>query len=61
MAADKRRLVGPGGAVFVPNVDEDTIQLRLASGEWSELPKPKAEPKPERSERAFAPRKSQDK
>lgn len=33
----KRRLVGPYGAVFVPNVDDDTIRVKLASGEWQEL------------------------
>lgn len=33
----KRRLVGPYGAVFVPNVDAATIAVKLASGEWQEL------------------------
>jgi hypothetical protein len=54
--AEKRRLVGQFGAVFVPNCDEDTIAARLASGEWSEVEEPKkrrgrppahAEPEPE--------------
>lgn len=35
--AGKRRLVGPNGAVFVPNVAEDTIQHMLKTGQWSEL------------------------
>ena len=32
--AEKRRFIGPGGGVFVPNVDDDTIALRVQSGEW---------------------------
>lgn len=44
MSDQKRRLVGPYGAVFVANnVDDETIKGKIKSGEWSELPKP--EPK----------------
>jgi hypothetical protein len=37
----KQRLVGPGGAVFVPNCDEQTIVDRIASGEWTKFDEPK--------------------
>lgn len=33
--AGKRRFVGPGGAVFVPNVPEDTIEQQVAAGIWT--------------------------
>lgn len=32
--AGKRRFVGPGGGVFVPNVDDETIEQMVESGEW---------------------------
>jgi hypothetical protein len=37
--SDDRRFVGPAGAVFVPHplVDEDTIAVKVASGEWTLL------------------------
>lgn len=31
----KRRMHGPAGAVFVPNVSEHTIALKVAAGEWT--------------------------
>ena len=45
----KRRFRSQTGAVFVPNVDEATIRLKVASGEWAPVadepgvtpPKPK--------------------
>lgn len=46
---DKRRFVGPSGAVFVPNVPEDTIEQMVRDGEWKPIPEPKPEPKPVRS------------
>lgn len=50
--ADKRRLRGPGGAIFVPHptVDESTIKSKRATGEWSEVEEPK--PTPKKSTRA---------
>ena len=35
--SDGRRFVGPSGAVFVPHqlIDEDTIQSKVDSGEWT--------------------------
>jgi hypothetical protein len=38
--ADKKRYVGPGGALFVPNVSEDTIDQMVRDGEWKPLPEP---------------------
>lgn len=38
--ADKKRYVGPGGAVFVPNVSQDTIDQMVRDGEWKPLPEP---------------------
>ena len=32
---DKRRFVGPAGAVFVPNVDELTIKQMVDAGQWT--------------------------
>mgnify|MGYP001579717470 CR=1 FL=1 len=32
--ADKRRFVGPSGAVFVPNVDDTTIDQMVRDGQW---------------------------
>lgn len=32
--AEKRRFIGPGGGVFVPNVDDETIRQKIKSGEW---------------------------
>lgn len=53
MAADKRRFVGPSGAIFVPNVPDDTIEVMVASGEWTPLAEPaKPEPKRPRSRKA---------
>lgn len=46
---NKRRYVGPGGAVFVPNVDEVTIRLKVAAGEWKPV-----EDKPKRVPRGVA-------
>ena len=40
--AAKRRFVSSGGAVFVPNVPEDTIEQMVRDGEW----KPFVEPTP---------------
>lgn len=44
--AGKRRFVGPDGAVFVPNVSDDTIDVMVAKGEWTPVEtkpdKPKA-------------------
>ena len=53
MSVDKRRLIGPGGAAFVPNVDEQTVALMVASGEWTEVPAPDLTdpPKPKRAPR----------
>jgi len=55
--AAKRRFRGPGGAVFVPHptVDESTIAMAVASGEWT----PVEEPKP--AKRAPAKPKSDEK
>lgn len=47
MGDDKRRFVGPGGAVFVPNVPDDTVELKVKAGEWTPV-----EPTPERKEPA---------
>jgi hypothetical protein len=47
--AVKRRFVGPGGAVFVPNVPEDTIEQMVRDGLW----KPFEEPKPEPEKRSY--------
>jgi hypothetical protein len=40
--AEKKRFVGPSGAVFVPNVADDTIEQMVRDGEWKpfEAPKP---------------------
>lgn len=47
--ADKRRFVGPGGGVFVPNVDDQTIEQMVKAGHWTpvepERPKRPAKPK----------------
>lgn len=54
----KRRFRSPGGAVFVPNVDEATIALKVASGEWApvvdapEVPQPPKPPAKPRRRRA---------
>lgn len=37
---DKRRFVGPNGAVFVPNVADDTIEFMVAKGEWTPFEEP---------------------
>lgn len=34
----KRRYIGPNGGVFVPNVDEATVAVMVAAGEWREIP-----------------------
>ena len=51
--AEKRRLVGPSGAIFVPNVPADTIAFMLKTGEWTEVPAPEPAdpPKPKRAPR----------
>ena len=52
--AVKRRFVGPSGAIFVPNVPDDTIAVLVASGEWTEVvPAPESidQPKPKRAPR----------
>lgn len=48
---DKRRFVGPAGAVFVPHetVDEVTIKTLVDAGEWTLVeskPAKKTAPKP---------------
>lgn len=45
--AGKRRFVGPNGAVFVPNVADDTIEHMVKTGQWSP-----AETKPEPAKKA---------
>ena len=37
--AEKRRLRGASGAIFVPHhtIDDVTIASQIASGEWSEI------------------------
>ena len=40
----KRRFVGPGGAVFVPNVPDDTIEQMVRDGEWTPYEEPKPAP-----------------
>lgn len=54
----KRRFRGPGGALFVPNVDDETIAVMVEAGEWTPVegesspaspvssPKPKPKPAP---------------
>jgi len=37
MAEETRRFKGPSGAVFVPNVPDDTIALKVQAGEWTPL------------------------
>lgn len=44
--AEKRRYVGPAGAVFVPNVDDETIRGKVSAGEWKPFVEPKPEPAP---------------
>jgi hypothetical protein len=44
---EKRRFIGPNGAVFVPRVDESTIAQKVEAGEWRELPSASA-PAPRR-------------
>ncbi len=52
---DKVRYVGPSGAVFVPSstIDEQTINARLESGEWTRYEEPKLK-------RARAPKPADD-
>jgi len=46
MPEGKRRFRGPGGAVFVPHptVSEDTINAKVAAGEWSPVEAEKKAP-----------------
>lgn len=40
--AGKQRFRGPEGAIFVPNVPEDTIAFQVAAGIWSPVEVEKA-------------------
>lgn len=42
--ADKRRFVGPDGAVFVPNVADDTIDYMVKTGQWTPVEETKPGP-----------------
>ena len=46
----KRRFVGPTGAVFVPNVADDTIEQMVRDGEWAPFVEPEPEPVPVKRE-----------
>lgn len=49
---DKKRFVGPFGAIFVPNVPDDTIEVMVKAGEWrAYAPPTKPEPVPRRKPR----------
>lgn len=43
---DKRRFVGPDGAVFVPNVADDTIEHMVSTGQWTPVEETKKPAKP---------------
>ena len=51
----KRRFRSASGAIFVPNVDEATIRLKVAAGEWAEIPPPAVAVETKKPRRRSAP------